>query len=133
MVGSSRKVRNTYLQMVQNFQLIGRLPKLTRMDELMISFIEEDAKQLHHPHDNALVINLTIVDFNTQRVLVDNEISADILYYPTFQQMRIGRKRLMSVRSITLPVTINTYPQQITKNVTFFVMDCSSAYNSIIR
>ena len=133
MVGSSRKVRNTYLQMVQNFQLIGRLPKLTRMDELVISFIEEDAKQLHHPHDNALVINLTIVDFNTQRVLVDNEISADILYYPTFQQMRIGRKRLMSVRSITLPVTINTYPQQITKNVTFFVMDCSSAYNSIIR
>ena len=133
MVGSSRKVRNTYLQMVQNFQLIGRLPKLTRMDELVISFIEEDAKQLHHPHDNALVINLTIVDFNTQQVLVDNEISADILYYPTFQQMRIGRKRLMSVRSITLPVTINTYPQQITKNVTFFVMDCSSAYNSIIR
>ena len=119
--------------MVQNFLLIGRLPKLTRMDELVISFIEEDAKQLHHPHDNALVINLTIVDFNTQRVLVDNEISADILYYPTFQQMRIGRKRLMSVRSITLPVTINTYPQQITKNVTFFVMDCSSAYNSIIR
>ena len=119
--------------MVQNFQLIGRLPKLTRMDELVISFIEEDAKQLHHPYDNALVINLTIVDFNTQRVLVDNEISADILYYPTFQQMRIGRKRLMSVRSITLPVTINTYPQQITKNVTFFVMDCSSAYNSIIR
>ena len=71
MVGSSRKVRNTYLQMVQNFQLIGRLPKLTRMDELVISFIEEDAKQLHHPHDNALVINLTIVDFNTQRVLVE--------------------------------------------------------------
>ena len=133
MVGSSRKVRKTYLQMVQNFLLIGRLPKLTRMDELVISFIEEDAKQLHHPYDNALVINLTIVDFNTQRVLVDNEISADILYYPTFQQMRIGRKRLMSVRSITLPVTINTYPQQITKNVTFFVMDCSSAYNSIIR
>ena len=119
--------------MVQNFLLIGRLPKLTRMDELVISFIEEDAKQLHHPYDNALVINLTIVDFNTQRVLVDNEISADILYYPTFQQMRIGRKRLMSVRSITLPVTINTYPQQITKNVTFFVVDCSSAYNSIIR
>ena len=119
--------------MVQNFQLIGRLPKLTRMDELVISFIEEDAKQLHHPHDNALVINLTIVDFNTQRVLMDNESSADILYYSAFQQMRIGRKRLMSVRSITLPVTINTYPQQITKNVTFFVMDCSSAYNSIIR
>ena len=119
--------------MVQNFQLIGRLPKLTRMDELVISFIEEDAKQLHHPYDNALVINLTIVDFNTQRVLMDNESSADILYYSAFQQMRIGRKRLMSVRSITLPVTINTYPQQITKNVTFFVMDCSSAYNSIIR
>ena len=44
------------------------------------------------PHDDALVINLTIADFNTLRVLVDNGSSADILYYPTFQQMRIGKE-----------------------------------------
>ena len=51
----------------------------------MISFTEKDAWWVHHLHDDALVINLTIADFNTQRVLVDNGSSADILYYLVFQ------------------------------------------------
>ena len=95
------------------------------MDDLVISFTEEDARRVHHPHNNALVINLTIVDFNTRWVLVDNGSLTDILYYPAFQQMRIGRERLtpadtplvgfggtkvIPVGSITLPVTIVTYP-----------------------
>ena len=33
---------------------------------------------------------------------------------------------------VTLPVTIGDYPQQITRDVTFLVVDCSSAYNAII-
>ena len=61
----------------------------------MISFIEEDARQVHHPHENALMINLAIADFNTRCVLVDNGSSADILYYPSLQQIRIGKDRLM--------------------------------------
>ena len=95
------------------------------MDDLVISFTEEDARRVHHPHNNALVINLTIVDFNTRWVLVDNGSLTDILYYPAFQQMRISRERLtpadtplvgfggtkvIPVGSITLPVTIVTYP-----------------------
>ena len=95
------------------------------MDDLVISFTEEDARRVHHPHNNALVINLTIVDFNTWWVLVDNGSLTDILYYPAFQQMRISRERLtpadtplvgfggtkvIPVGSITLPVTIVTYP-----------------------
>jgi len=134
--------------MVQNVQLTSRPPKLSRIDDPMISFTEEDAQQVHHPHDDALVINLTIADFNTRRVLVDKRSSADILYYPTFQQMRIDRERLtptntplvgfsemkvMLVESATLLVIISTYPQQITRDVTFLVVDCSLAYNAIIR
>ena len=133
--------------MVQNVQFIGRLPKLTQMDDPVISFIEEDARRVHHPYDDALVINLTIADFNTRRVLVDNRSSANILYYPAFQQMRIGREwlmpsdialvgfgetKVMPIKSVMLPVSISTYPQQITKDVTFLVVDCSSTYNAII-
>ena len=36
---------------------------------------------MHHPQDVALVITLSIVDFTTQWVLVDNGSSANILYY----------------------------------------------------
>ena len=35
--------------------------------------------------------------------------------------------------AITLVVTAGDYPQQITKEVTFLVVDCSSAYNAILE
>ena len=50
----------------------------------------EDAKRIHHPHDDVIVITLLIMDYTTRRVLVDNGSLADILYYPTFQQMKLG-------------------------------------------
>ena len=34
--------------------------------------------------------------------------------------------------AVTLSVTIRDYPQQITKVLTFLIVDCSSAYNSIL-
>ena len=33
---------------------------------------------------------------------------------------------------VTLPITIGDYPQQITRDVTFLVVNCSSTYNAII-
>ena len=79
--------------------------------------------------------------------VVDNESSADILYYPTFQQMRLGQDQLCSVNSplvgfggmkmqpvgtITLPVVVGAYPWRITKELNFLVVDCLSSYNTII-
>ena len=117
------------------------------IDEPTISFTDEEAERIHHPHDDAIVITLLIADYTTMRVLVDNGSSTDILYYPTFQQMRFGRDQLRLVCSpligfggmkvqpvgtITLPVVVGSYPQQITKEVNFLVVDCSYLYNAII-
>ena len=133
--------------MLQSVQILGRPSKATRVDNLAINFTEEDARQIHHPYDDALVINLSIVDFNTRRVLVDNGSSADILYYPAFQQMKIHKECLLPldrplvrfggtmvflVGTVTLSVTIGTYTHQLTKEVVFLVVDYSSAYNAII-
>ena len=82
--GSSKKVRKTYLRMVQNVQLMGSVSKITRRESPIIRFSEEDARRLHHPHDNALVISIWIEDYNMHKVLVDSGSSADILYYPAF-------------------------------------------------
>ena len=104
-------------------------------------------RRLHHPHDDALVVSIRVRDYKVHRMLVDNGSSADILYYPAFQQMGINRAQLTSTNAplvgfggmrvlplgaITLPVTVGDYPQQIIQDVTFLVVDYSSAYNSIL-
>ena len=61
----------------------------------IIGFSEEDARRLHHPHDDALIVSIRVGDYNVHRMLVDNGSSADILYYPAFQQMGIDRTRLI--------------------------------------
>ena len=40
--------------------------------------------------------------------------------------------RVYPLVAIILPVTVGDYPQQITKDVTFLVVDCLSAYNAIL-
>ena len=43
-----------------------------------------------------------------------------------------GGMRMFPIGAVTLTVTVGDYPQQITKEVTFLVVDCSSAYNAIL-
>nr|XP_023897474.1 uncharacterized protein LOC112009369 [Quercus suber] len=146
-IGSSKKAQKTYLRMVQNVQLTGPVPKTARRESPIIGFSEEDAQRLHHPHDDAIVVSLRVGDYNLHQVLVDNGSSADILYYPAFQQMRTGREKLVPTNAplvgfggtkvfplgaITLLVTIGDYPQQITEDMTFLVVNCSSTYNAIL-
>ena len=117
------------------------------VDNPTIKFSEDDTRRLHHPHDDALVVSLQIGDYNMHWVLVDNGSSVDILYYPAFQQMRINKERLTPTNAplvgfggtkvfpmgaITLAMAAGDYPQQITKEVTFLVVDCSSTYNVIL-
>ena len=49
-----------------------------------ITFMDEDAGRVHHPHDDAIIITLLIASYTTRKVLVDNGSLADILYYLAF-------------------------------------------------
>ena len=139
----SSKSRKTYLKVVQNVQLSGRPPTMKKVDVQAITFTEEDAGKVHHPYDDAIVTTLLIADYTTRRVLINNGSSANILYYPAFQQMRFGRGQLCPVNAplvgfrgmkvqlvdtITLPIVVGAYPQQIAKQVNFLVVDCSSVF-----
>ena len=55
------------------------------VDNPIIGFLEEDARRLYHPHDDALVVSIRVGDYNTHRVLVDNGSFTNILYYLAFQ------------------------------------------------
>ena len=98
---------------------------MRNIDEQAITFTDEDAERVHHPHDDAIIITLLIANYTIRRVLVDNGSSADILYYLAFQEMRLRRDLLHSVNSplvgfggmkvqsvgtVTLPVVVRAYP-----------------------
>ena len=126
--------KKAYLKVIQSVQLSGRSPRARSMDEQAITFTNEDAERIHHPHNNAIIITLLIADYTTRRVLVDNRSSADILYYPAFQHMRLGQDQLHPVNSplvgfggmkvqpigtVTLSVVVGAYPQQVTRDINF--------------
>ena len=90
---------------------------------------------------------LNIERFNTKRILVDNGSFVDIIYLPTFQQLKLDPKRLRPFESllvsfsgdrvypmgiVTLTVTVGTQPRQLTRQLDFLVVDCLSSYNVII-
>ena len=143
--GSSKKAHKTYFRMVHTVQLTGSVPKMPLVNNPTIEFSEDDARRLHHPHEDALMVSLQIGDYNIHHVLVDNGSSANILYYPAFQQMKIDKERLIPTNApfvgsggtrvfplgaITLAVRASDYPWQITREVTFLMVDCLSAYNA---
>ena len=120
--------------------------KQKRTDQDM-SFNEAYAKGVKLPHNDPLVIMLTIKGFNTKRVLVDNSSSVNIIYLSAFQQLKLDPRRLRPFDSplvsfsgdrvypkgiMTLTVMVGTYLVQLTRQLDFLVVDYPSSYNVII-
>ena len=88
-----------------------------------------------------------IEGFNTRRILIDNGSSADNIYLSAFQQLKVDPERLQLFKSplvnfngdrvypkdiVTLTITVGSYPQQLTRQLNFIVVDWPSSYNVII-
>ncbi|XP_059436608.1 uncharacterized protein LOC132169620 [Corylus avellana] len=127
--------------------LLEKPSKVQKQEPSILTFSEEDAKEISMPHDDALVITLTVANHAVHRVLVDNGSLADILYWTIVQQLSISREKLKPFLSpligfvgervqpigmISLPVIAGTAPKQSTIMVDFLVIDRPSAYNMIV-
>ncbi|XP_059428567.1 uncharacterized protein LOC132162341 [Corylus avellana] len=99
------------------------------------------------PHDDALVVMVTVANHAIHQIFVDNGSLANILYWPVFKQMEIDRERIKPFGSplvgfageqvqpmglISLPIISGIAPKQSTIMVDFLVVDRPSAYNAII-
>ena len=143
--GSFRTLKKACQRQVNSVHMIPPF-KQRRTDQDM-SFNEEDARGVKQPHNDPLVIMLTIEGFNTKRILINNGSSANIIYLPAFQQLKLNPGRLRPFDSplvsfsgdrvyskgiVTLTVTVGTYSRQLTRQLDFLVVDCPSSYNVII-
>ena len=94
--------------------------------------MEENARGVKQPHDDPLIIMLTIERFNTKWILVDNGSSVGIIYLSAFQQLKLDLGRLSPFESpivnfsrdrvypkgiVTLIVTVRSYPRQLTDSL----------------
>ena len=52
--------------------------------------------------------------------------------FSEFTLVGFGGMKVQPVGTITLLVVVGAYPQQISKEVNFLIVDCSSSYNAII-
>jgi hypothetical protein len=86
--GTSHLSRKAYARQAHNILVTQRPRKNVKMDDKVITFSEDDVRGIHQPHDNALVVTMTIAGFITRRVLIDNGSSADIIYLPAYQQIK---------------------------------------------
>ncbi|KAL5571858.1 hypothetical protein UlMin_021455 [Ulmus minor] len=121
-------------------------PKLPRNPP--ITFTDEEARHLIHPHIDALVVELDIANHIVIRNLIDTGSSVDVLFVNTLKKMTLLDKSLQKVETpllgftrniveptgtIVLDVTFRTLPKAVTIKVNILVVECPSVYHTIIR
>ena len=90
--GSFRSLKKVCQRQVNGVHMVP--PFKQRWINQDMSFNEEDTRGVKQPHNDPLVITLTIEGFNTKRILVDNGSSTNIIYRPAFQQLKLDPGRL---------------------------------------
>ncbi|KAF8088723.1 hypothetical protein N665_0532s0082 [Sinapis alba] len=104
---------------------------------------ERETSNKVKPHNDLLVIELTIANIDVARILVNTGSSIDIVFKSTLERMKLtyskimespiplvglSRETTMTLGSISLAVKA----MRIKKVVEFLIIDCPASYNAIV-
>ncbi|XP_073279553.1 uncharacterized protein [Primulina huaijiensis] len=118
-----------------------------RKNEPIISFGPEDLKGVSLPHNDALVIQARVANYDVLRVFVDNGSSVNVIFKEALVQMDLQEYQLEAVETalfgfaghavylegeITLPLTLGTGDLRRIVMTIFTVVDAPSSYNIIL-
>ncbi|KAM2545262.1 hypothetical protein TB1_016841 [Malus domestica] len=111
-----------------------------------ICFYPKEEKCIIYPHNDPLIVEAHIANFEVRRILVDTGASVNIMFAEAFRALNVAEHLLdrsisplisfsgdivQPIRSIHLPFTIGTCPYTATITTNFLVVDCPTAYNVI--
>ena len=103
--GESRSTRDSYMKeaktppQIQVLKIDERLTKHVWRELEDIVFMEADAKWVHHPHVNTLVITTIVSNSNVYQLLVDNGSTVDIIYLDAYIRKRLAESELSPTTS----------------------------------
>ncbi|XP_073019430.1 uncharacterized protein [Primulina eburnea] len=118
-----------------------------RRDEPVISFGPEDLQGVSLPHNDALVIQARVANYDVLRVFVDNGSSVNVIFKEALIQMDLHEYQLEVVETalfgfagqavypegeIALPLTLGMGDLRKTVMTAFTVVDAPSSYNVIL-
>ena len=87
------------IAMGHQINMAKHVAKLSRRENIVIPFTDNEARHLIHPH--TLVVTLSMANGKVFRILIDTGSSVDILFTSAFFQMNIG---VATMRPIKMPL-----------------------------
>ncbi|XP_073017743.1 uncharacterized protein [Primulina eburnea] len=115
-----------------------------RRNELVISFDSDDLQGVSLPHNDALVIQARVANYDVMRVFIDSGSYMNVIFKEALVQMDLQGYQLEPVEivlfvfvghdvypkgEIVLPLTLGTRELRKTVMTTFTVVDAPSSYN----
>ncbi|XP_062086271.1 uncharacterized protein LOC133792386 [Humulus lupulus] len=142
------KIHRRMEERVKRYRSLGHTVNLVTSEDRRylasaITFIEDDLRGVHLPHENPLVISLQVDHCQLGRVLVDGGSGVDILFWEAFQKTGLKENQIRTsaapilgfnnqrvypkgVVRLTLVATERTLP------VDFLIVDSATSYNAIM-
>ncbi|KAM1625003.1 hypothetical protein ACFX2K_023134 [Malus domestica] len=111
-----------------------------------ICFYPEEERGIIYPHNDPLIMEAHIANFEVRRILVDTGASVNIMFADAFRALNVVEHLLdrsishlisfsgdimQPLGSIHLPFTIGTGSYTATITINFLVVDCLTTYNVI--
>ena len=76
------------------------MAKLSKRENAVISFTDDKARRLIHPHKDALVVTLSVANRKVFCILINTRSSADILFASAFCQMNVGGATTRPIKTL---------------------------------
>ncbi|XP_016185917.1 uncharacterized protein LOC107627603 [Arachis ipaensis] len=144
--GSSNSARKTSFRTIcsvngpqQDAEMTNQQPEVT--------FTHADFNSNIQNLDDPVVVTLQLGDLLVRKVLLNPGSSADVLFYSTFQKMKLSDNMLQStggdlvgfsgervpiLGSVWLQTTLGEHPLSKTNDIQYLVVDCFIPYNLIL-
>ena len=94
---SVRNAREIVLD--HQINMTEHVAKLSKRENTVISFINDEAQCLIHPHIGVLVVTLRVANGKVFHILIDTGNSTDILFAFAFCQMNVGGAKMRPVKT----------------------------------